>query len=460
MKKKQEDEKEDFYKKVKDKLRKAEKKPDYKNALDYFIDNMGYKGKIKCTYSEDECYGASVEDRLLIQTQVYDEEDKAIRTLTSTCEKNKIEWGILLHHKCMVLINMDIELGKEAYKNNKIVFKIDYIRPTEKPYLKYFRYENILKNKNTYYFRDIINYRNTQYTGAKKSWHAYSSSLRRFLEYMAESYKDYNENIYAKITIAELEEYILKTGNINSEKSVKNFFFYVNGFLYQKTKSEQFNRGAGELCRRMKELTSKYSANQINIYNEPEKIKKLIQIIRTKQNADRNEILLLLMLSFGMGRNALCQLKWDDLKSDNNNLEICINKMWFMLPSALSDKLKVMKEEKEQGAEYVLGSRQTKYKKELSEDSINTILKSISGYDTDEFYKKITAGNVRKSLLFHLLDNGYDLLSIMRMLDIDPKNLNNYIDKEAVLDNDWHAAKEIESTKEHPMEQFINDIIS
>ena len=63
----------------------------------------------------------------------------------------------------------------------------------------------------------------------------------------------------------------------------------------------------------MKELTSKYSANQINIYNEPEKIKKLIQIIRTKQNADRNEILLLLMLSFGMGRNALCQLKWDDL---------------------------------------------------------------------------------------------------------------------------------------------------
>lgn len=162
-----------------------------------------------------------------------------------------------------------------------------------------------MKNRNTYYFRDIINYRNTQ--------HAYSSSLRRFLEYMAESYKDYNENIYAKITIAELEEYILKTGNINSEKSVKNFFFYVNGFLYQKTKSEQFNRGAGELCRRMKELTSKYSANQINIYNEPEKIKKLIQIIRTKQNAGRNEILLLLMLSFGMGRNALCQLKWDDL---------------------------------------------------------------------------------------------------------------------------------------------------
>ena len=51
-----------------------------------------------------------------------------------------------------------------------------------------------------------------------------------------------------------------------------------------------------------------------------------------------------------------------------------------------------MKEEKEQGAEYVLGSRQTKYKKELSEDSINTILKSISGYDTDEFYKKITVG--------------------------------------------------------------------
>lgn len=164
---------------------------------------------------------------------------------------------------------------------------------------------------------------------------------------MAESYKDYNENIYAKITIAELEEYILKTGNINSEKYVKNFFFYVNGFLYQKTKSEQFNRGAGELCRRMKELTSKYSANQINICNEPEKIKKLIQIIRTKQNADRNEILLLLMLSFGMGRNALCQFKWDGLKSDNNNLEICINKMWFMLPSALSDKLKVMKKGKD-----------------------------------------------------------------------------------------------------------------
>ena len=39
-----------------------------------------------------------------------------------------------------------------------------------------------------------------------------------------------------------------------------------------------------EICNDIKELTSKYSANQINIYNEPGKIKKLIQIIRTKQN--------------------------------------------------------------------------------------------------------------------------------------------------------------------------------
>ena len=76
----------------------------------------------------------------------------------------------------------------------------------------------------------------------------------------------------------------------------------------------------------------------------------------------------------------------------------------------------------------------------------------------EEFYKSITVANARKKLFFHLLDKGYDLMSVMQMLAIDPSNLTNYIDNNFVKMNNRHVIGEIDKQGIHPMEGFINDI--
>ncbi|WP_455719593.1 hypothetical protein [Agathobacter sp.] len=434
----------------------------YKELFEYFIEVMGYGVNYRHKGDCDECCSIQIEDRLFIQAYCYENEEKAIKTLTIACEKNGIEWGILLHHKCIALINSNIDTGDVAYKNNKVVFNIKYSRPKEKAFLKYFTYDNLIRKRNTCFFRDIIIYRNTQYSSGEKSWNAYLSGLRRFFDYIVDQYGAYEKDIYSRIKLSDLEDYIKKAGKVKSDKTVKNYFFYIKDFMIKTTKNDQFSCGAGTLCNMLKEETDKYAPCTVDIYKEKEKLKKLLRTVRKRKNASRNEILLLLILSFGMERSTLCKLQWKMSFRENSSgmMEILINDNWYVLPTALANRLKAAEKEKIQGANYVLGTRVTMCKKQLPEESISTILNTISDYDSsEEFYKRITVGTVRKNLLFYLLDQHYDLLSIMQMLEINPVNLSNYIDKNMIKSNNWHFKQEINKNVIHPMEQYINDIV-
>lgn len=430
----------------------------YNKLFAYFTENMGYGSNYRHRGDLDECCSIQIEDRLLIQGYCYNNTDKAIKSLTSACEKYDVEWGILLHHKCIALVNSDIECGNVAYKDNKIVFKIDYSRPYEKQFFKYFTYDNLLRKRNACYFRDIIMYKNMEYTGDKKCWGAYCNGLRRFLSYVSEQNEEYKNDIYSKIKLSDMEKYIRMKGNVKSDKTIKNYFFYVKDFMVRRTQNGQFDCGAEVLCNMLKELTSKYTSYTEDVYEQPDKIRNLIKIIRTKQNRDRNEILLLLMLSFGMERRTICELRWNEnfRENDIGMMEIKVNENWYCMPSMLSDKMKKMKKERVQGADYVFGSRETVCKKQLPEESINTILNSISSYDSkEEFYKYITIGNVRKNLFSYLMKQHYDLLSIMQMLKIEPSNLTNFIDNKVVVNNEEHEDMKTIRRDMHPMEEYI-----
>lgn len=459
---------EEIYEKIKEKsdeIRKIQERQnkigEYKNLINYFTENMKYPNIYRHDSISEECCSVQIEDRLMIQAYVYDEEEKAIRSLTQKCNEKAIEWGILIHDKCIALINSDIMVGDDAYKNNKIVFKIEYSRPTDKPFLKYFTYDNLLRKRNTYYFRDIIMYRNTEYSNKEKCWHLYLSALRRFMDYMVEHNFNYSDNIYSQIKLAYLESYILDTGTVKSDRTVKNYFFYVKDFMVRRASPSEFNCSANVLCKRLKELTSKYISSTVDIYKEPDKIKELIRIVRKNQNAQRNELLILLMLSYGMERGLLCNLQWNVhfRKNNNGKKQILINENWYSIPSKLEEKLEKAENEKEPGAKYVFGTRKTMHKEPMPEDSVNMILNSVANYDKkEEFYKSITVANARKKLFFHLLDKGYDLMSVMQMLAIDPSNLTNYIDNNFVKMNNRHVIGEIDKQGIHPMEGFINDI--
>lgn len=79
-----------------------------------------------------------------------------------------------------MLVNSDIKIGTASYKASKVIFKFDFERPLENVYFKYLSRDNLLVENNTYFFRDIIMYRNVQYVGTGKSWVAYQSGLKRF----------------------------------------------------------------------------------------------------------------------------------------------------------------------------------------------------------------------------------------------------------------------------------------
>lgn len=425
----------------------------------YFLNVMGYGNNGTYIHSENEC-SVIVEDELIIQLYNNYAKEQAINAITYKCEQDAIEWGILIHEDGMFLINSCIEYGNEAYKSDKIVFNIEYSRPADKKYLKYFTYDNLIQRRNTCYFRDIIIYRNSKYVGGKKSWYAYLSGLRRFFDYIIDHrIVKYEDDVYLNIRLTDLEKYILYVGKVKSEKSVKNLFFYIKDFMIKIGQSKEFDCGANVLCERLNHVTEKHSVENINIYNEKDKIKKLFDLMEKKQNALRNQVVLLLALSYGMERTALCELKWKSHFRINlhGSMEIKIQNNWYSTPPKLSEKLKLIKAEN--GGEYVLGSRYTKYKSQLPEESISTILVTIANYDkTDDFYKYLTIGHIRKCLFYYLLDKGYDLMSVMQMLDIDPNYLGNYIGNDYVRNNDEKMIRTINKLGKHPMDDFVNYI--
>ena len=89
--------------------------------------------------------------------------------LFSTYIKSKYEWGILIHPEGIWVFNDDIELGNDEFKSNKIVFEMPFNKRRDANYFKYLTYENLLEEKNIYFFRDIINYKNKEHKGHENS---------------------------------------------------------------------------------------------------------------------------------------------------------------------------------------------------------------------------------------------------------------------------------------------------
>lgn len=233
---------------------------------------------------------------------------------------------------------------------------------------------------------------------------------------------------------------------------MKNLFFYVKGFMVKYSDTGEFECGSQKLINLVRDVTDKYSVENMSM--EKDKLKKLFKHLKKSHNGDRNQLLILFMLSFGIERRNLCLLKWEDIVGDDKeNMRLLINGKEFHIPSALSSKLLDMRAKKAVDAKYIFGNRNTKCKVPLSEESINTILSTIADYDKDDaFYKKLTSANVRKWLFRYLFNEGYDLKYIMLLLNVSVKCLGNYISDDEL----WKGDKKEE--EKHSMEEFVSGI--
>lgn len=434
-----------------------------KAILPYFKQNMGYDINDSSIIKENKkqsCYSEYWKKELLVQYYSEEDAEKAIHSLTKVCEEDGVEWGILFHMKMIVLINSRIPIGDSIFKADKIVFKFEFSRPVEIQYFKYLEYGNLLEKKNTAFFRDIIEFRNIGFDNSQKSWPLYLSATRRLFDFLSEKKGGYSSDIYGKITVTDLEQCLRAGEKTRSVKYIRNQFRYVNKFIKWKVPDSQFGlRGLESLIDDFKDVTEQYYTEKIVFVSG--ELKTLFKRLQKGQNPERNQILLLLMFSYGMERKQLCMLRWDEhFKLESvSGAQIKIAEDWFPVPSILAGKLINMKAVLGPKAKYVIGNNYTKNEKQLSEEGINSILSSIMNRK-DSVYsdRQITVANIRKWLFKYLIDKEYSLVAVMRMMNVSIGNLRNYIDENEFCLLSRENTKGIGTNSVHPMEGFINAI--
>lgn len=417
-----------------------------------FLKEMGFSFKnIVLVYNEEK-NEITIQESLLLKASTEEKVEKALTQLTIELEfEDALEWGILFHPRGIWLVNSDIEVDKEDFRSQKIVLEIIFGSNSDTKYFKYFSYDNILnQEKNACYFRDIISYKNKDYNGNKKSWKAYHTTIKRFLDFYANNFLSYSsrENgIYNCIHMRHFERYIREGTKVLSIKTVRNNFFYLKGFLVSRGNKE-FNKGAEDITKLFPELRSEENTNdEMNL----DKLNIVFANLKRGRNSERNIVLLLLLLSFGIERRKLCFLEWNNVQYDNDSMVLKLDNIVYPIPETLARALTELRG-KYPGAQYILGNSGTKYSVPLKEESINSMLSGIAAINPkDNFYGWLTPANIRKWLAQYLLKAGYPLQEIMQLMDISISNLGNYF-------NDELLESVVTIPNQHPMEEFLDKI--
>lgn len=413
---------------------------------------MGFSSKNIISTYNDEKHEITIQESLLLKASTEEKIEKALVQLTTELEfKTALEWGILFHFRGIWLVNSDIEVDKEDFRLQKTVLEIIFGSNSDAKYFKYFAYDNILgQERNAYYFRDIISYKNKDYNGNRKSWKTYHTTIKRFLDFYASNFLSYSyqENeIYSCIHTCHFERYIREGTKVLSIKTVKNNYFYLKGFLISR-RNREFDKGTESIIGLFPEFHSEETTNdEIDL----DKLNIVFVNLRQGRNSERNIVLLLLLLSFGIERRKLCFLQWENVQNGIDCMKLKLDTIVYPIPEVLAKALTKLKK-KYPNAKYILGNSGTKYNIPLKEESINSMLSSITAINPqDKFYKWLTPANIRKWLAQYLLKAGYPLQEIMQLMDISISNLGNYI-------NDELLESLAKIPNHHPMEEFLEKI--
>lgn len=453
-----------FIKEIKENLNTEITKEKAEYIKNYFWQYMHYENFNTYAYLYtigDNIYKFQVEKQLLFWI-CSDELEKKCQNMMQQelSSANSCEWGILIHKKGIWLFNRDISISNDDdFRAKKIVFTITFSPKNDDDYLEFFSYDNLFGCKrNAYFFRDIINYKNTNYSGTPKSWHAYSTALKRFFSFYCESIGNYDlkSNPYDAIQIRHFKTYIESRNTITSKTTVRNQFFYIKDFMLKKTTNKDYTISSKTLLNTLISIPDKTAIEISKI--DISKIQKTLKIIQKKENynSTRNITLCLFLFTFGTERRKLCHLKWIDISEDFRMLNT--GNVPKAIPENLGNWLKKLKKlvfenETSKNATYVFGNLGTDFKSPLEESRINDILTSIANTDPeDAFSKLLTPQNIRKWVFHHLLET-LPLQDVMEYMDISINNLNSYLSQSALshyVKNDFskiypldHIAKEL-----------------
>lgn len=424
-----------------------------------FIKYMGYENNTQIYYDDKngKPYECIIDGKIIIGGYRNEIRTRAL-SLFSTYIKSKYEWGILIHPEGIWIVNDSIELGVDEFRSNKIVFELPFNKKMDINYFKYLTYENLLEDKNTYFFSDIINYKNKVYKGSEKSWSAYHTALKRFFDVYITNCGKYEPDKYDAIDIQSFGRYIKEKELIKSSKTRRNQFYYIKDFMIHQKTDSPFNIGAKEMEEKISGTLTGKSKELENM--DMKKLNVLLNNTIKGKNALRNKTMILLLVSFGMTRREICSLNWEENISENcdglyyDKRDKEEGKRKIAFPTLLIKTMRELKDSIPGNAKYVFGNSMTEYQIPMQEQRINEILAALNTKNKkDEFYKLLTTGNIRKWLFRHLMKNGYSLQYIMTLMDLPVTSLLNYISDEEIKES---AFEKIPSG--HPLEKFWEEI--
>lgn len=436
----------------------------FDNVVDnIFLEKLGYKTE-DLYYNREECTvdmnGLSI--RSTTENNWERELWRFVDYLNSGEEKqdNKYEWGIFIHPWGMCLVNEKVDDNSENHPTvPQMILEIIYGLNTDQKYFKYFSRENIIgKDKNAYFYKDIISYKNRKYKGTEKSWVAYRTTLKRFFDYYVENrgnYDCYTKNVYDNIDFSFFCDFIRNGTKAKSLQTVKNEFFHVKEMICDKTSNGQFDRSTEDLALNFPDFIVKSDFLEIeNIDNfiNPAKIKKVLDFGKKKRNALRNKAILLFLLAYGLERRKLCSLEWGkNVLTGNALLEMDGKK--YPMPTYLKEILEKLRE-KGNGRGLVFENNG----KPLNEGTFNTILLGFEEAGGN-LYHQLSPVNVRRGLAKYLLWNGYPLEKIFYLMDIDGSKLERYITNDEIMKAVWNNSNELNcSMLQHPLENFFEEL--
>ena len=417
-----------------------------------FIINMGYECD---NLFKKEWSNAFQKKDLLILGSIENRWQRGISALDSKMKENGCVWGILVHLSGIWLLNAEMASNRESsFKNSKIVLEIQYGMNTDQKYFRYFSAENIIgEKKNACFFRDIIDYKNNEYKGKEKSWPAYESALKRFLDFYVEYKGDYGyeENVYDKIDYPFFVEFIRKGTKCKSLMSARNSFFYIKDFMNRKSGKGEFEN-TEQIIKSFSEFRPKCEMQNIM---HMDKLRIALRFLDKNRNGIRNKAILLMFLSYGMERRKLCVLKWNDIHLRETLLEMGQKK--YPIPDYLMDMLIKLKGQN-MSSEYIFCNNNGEV---LSDGAINNILSGIAKVDvSDGFYSQLTPANIRRCLARYLLEHEYPLERIFYLMDIDGYKLDSYISMEDINRKFWRICENPIVCKrvQHPMNNFLEEL--
>lgn len=435
---------------------------------DIFCNGLGYDHS--ASFSRTGCDGMLINEKLIIKLTFDDINEKRAEQLLfkeyrKENKNNSVEWGIIVNPKGIRLLNDTVYTdGISAFRSEKTVLQILHGINTDQNYLDFFSYENILGNKpNTYYFKDILQYKNRNYKGSEKSWPAYSSTLKRFFSFISGDVgydNNDNSNVYNEIELKDFYRYIEEKTKLKKENTLKNVFFYLKDFMDYNSDRGTFHIGTQEMLDGFSRTLKKDGRQDVI---DKEKLKRAIQYLNTGKNAERDVAMFLMELSFGLERRKLRLLKWkENVRFDrNNNIEedLIIDGKKKQMPKKLITALKKLKELRIEG-EYVFYRTKENGREPIRDDVINEVFNKIAKKDPyDEFYKALTPANIRGSLVRYLLKKGEALEKIINMMNLEIHNLGNYIslkDIENIMEERTANDPELMS---HPMDSFLEELL-